>query len=53
MISDATVSPTFCACCRLADMNCLQDLTKTPAQAIRVFDTSLALLPLQCELLGF
>jgi len=54
-ISGADVSPTFWACCQLADMKYLQKVHKVCEEFPRVilgYDESVALLPLQCELLG-
>jgi len=53
VIKKAPVSPTFWACCQLADMNCLQDIAKTPQQMILVNQKSLASIAAQCEFLGF
>ncbi|KIX05160.1 uncharacterized protein Z518_06032 [Rhinocladiella mackenziei CBS 650.93] len=49
-ISGANVSPAFWACCQLADMNCLQKVSKVCEDFPRVilgYDESVALLPLQ------
>jgi hypothetical protein len=51
VIDNAPVNPAFWACCQLADMNCLQDIAKSPQQMILVNEKPLNLLVLQCELL--
>jgi hypothetical protein len=53
IIMNVPFSPAFWACCQLADMNCLQDIAKTPQQMILVNQDSLASIALKCELLGF
>jgi hypothetical protein len=53
VIENAPVSPAFWACCQLADMNCLQDIARTPQQMILGYQDSLPSIALQCELLGF
>jgi hypothetical protein len=53
VINNAPVSPAFWACCQLADMNCLQDVAKTPRQMLLSHQDSLAFIPLKCELPGF
>jgi len=53
VICDADVSPAFWAGCQLADMSRLQYLAKLEPETILMNDDSVALLPLQCELLGF
>src|SRR3954451_24215191 len=53
VINNVPVSPAFWACCQLADMNCLQDIAKSPEQMILVNEDSLALIAVQCEFLGF
>jgi hypothetical protein len=53
VINNAPISPAFWACCQLADINCLQDIAKTPEQMILALEDSLAFIALQCELLEF
>ena len=53
VINNTPVSPALWACCQLADMNCLQDIAKTPQQMILVNQKSLASIAAQCEFLGF
>jgi hypothetical protein len=53
ILNNAPVSPTFWACCQLADMNCLQELATTNRKMILLIEKPLCTLPMQCELLGF
>jgi hypothetical protein len=53
VIDNALVSPVFWACCQLADMNCLQDIAKSPQQMILLIQDSLALIAVKCEFLEF
>ena len=53
-IGGIPVSPTFWACCHLADMNrlnLLQQSLRIDPEAIVMFDKPSAFLPLLCELL--
>ena len=51
-VINAPVSPALWACCQLADMNRLRSVAKWDKMVILVYEDSLALLALQCELLG-
>ena len=53
VIDNAPISPTFWACCQLADMKPLQDIVKLPRRHILFFEKLLCALPMRCELLGF
>jgi len=53
VIRGADVSPAFWACCQLADVSRLQTIAQADPDLILGYDDSVALLPLQCELLGF
>jgi hypothetical protein len=53
VIKNAPVSPAFWACFQLSDMNCLQVIANFNKAMIRVLENPLALIPMQCELLGF
>jgi hypothetical protein len=53
IINNTLVSPAFWACCQLADMNCLQELTEWKELAILFIQKQLCAVPMQCELLGF
>jgi hypothetical protein len=53
IIDNALVSPAFWACCQLADIDCLQELTEWKESAILFTEKQLCALPMQCELLGF
>jgi hypothetical protein len=53
IINNTLVSPAFWACCQLADMNCLQELTEWKKPAILFTQKQLCAVPMQCELLGF
>jgi hypothetical protein len=53
IINNAPISPAFWACCQLADMNRLEDLTTWKREAILQIEKPLCFLPMQCELLGF
>jgi hypothetical protein len=53
VINNAPVSPAFWACCQLADMDRLRAITKWEENIILVNEDSLAVIALQCELLGF
>jgi hypothetical protein len=53
IINHAPVSPALWACCQLSDMNCLQVIANSDEAVIRVLENPLALIPMQCELLGF
>jgi hypothetical protein len=53
IINNTLVSPAFWACCQLADMNCLQELTEWKKLAILFTQKQLCAVPMQCELLGF
>jgi hypothetical protein len=52
-IKNAPVSPAFWAGCQLADMNCLQDIAKTPQQMILITQESSTSIAARCEFLGF
>jgi hypothetical protein len=52
-LNNTPVSPTFWACCQLADMNRLRVVAETDGKMIRFSVRQLCALPLQCELLGF
>jgi hypothetical protein len=52
-INNVPVSPAFWACCQLADMNCLQDIAKSPRRLILGYENPTAPIALQCELLRF
>ena len=53
VVNNAPVSSAFWACCQLADMNRLQIIAKSDRNMILVNENSMALIALQCELLGF
>ena len=53
VIRNAPVSPALWACCQLADMNCLQDVARTPRHMILGYEESLSIIVTRCELLGF
>ena len=53
VINNAPISPALWACCQLADMDCLQDITKWPKKVILGYNDSLSFIALKCELLGF
>jgi hypothetical protein len=52
-IDNVLVSPAFWACCQLADMNCLQELTGSNQTMILFAEKQFCALPMLCELLGF
>jgi hypothetical protein len=53
VINNAPVSLALWACCQLANMNRLQSVAKWEEDVILGYDDSLAVIALQCELLGF
>jgi hypothetical protein len=53
VFNNAPVSPALWACCQLADMDCLQVITKLNKAMIRAYENSLATIAMKCGLLGF
>jgi hypothetical protein len=52
-IGNVHVSPSFWACCQLADMTRLQAIAKSDQEMILVSEDSLAFIAVKCGFLGF
>jgi len=52
VIGGANISPTFWACCQLADIERLEAMAQLPPYIIFYFEELLCVVPMRCEPLG-